>query len=119
MLLLFAKAVYCATAAVRGHARCSTTQPTGSLTALLLMHYSCMICRMMRMQANTGDWKQFRSFGAAAMRIPAGKQVLTVCFDDVSGFELESIAFAQQRTDAPATAKPVKATAKPTVVKPT
>jgi hypothetical protein len=55
------------------------------------------------------------------MRIPAGKQVLTVCFDDVSGFELESIAFAQQRTDAP-TAKPVAATAKPTVrvtVKPT
>jgi outer membrane biosynthesis protein TonB len=75
------------------------------------------VCHARALQVNTGDWKKFQSFGAPAMRIPAGKQVLTVCFDDVSGFELESIGFAQQRTDAP-TAKPVKPTIKPTV-KPT
>jgi hypothetical protein len=46
----------------------------------------------------------YQGFSAAAMPIPGGQQTLTVCFNNVSNFTLQSIEFQFQRTFAPVSA---------------
>ncbi|CAM9491637.1 unnamed protein product [Chrysoparadoxa australica] len=40
---------------------------------------------------NTGDWKDFETFDGEEFELLLGTHVITVCFDDVLGFEIESI----------------------------